>query len=109
MAYDEELAERIRERLDTEEGISERRMFGGLAFCVDGRMAVAVSGRGALMVRLPDDEVDAALDRPHVEPMVMRDRPVRGWVLVLPEGLEGSSLASWVEKGLGHARGLEPS
>ena len=109
MAHDEELAERIRAQIGTEHGVSERRMFGGLAFCVDGRMAVAVSGRGGLMVRLPDDEVESALERVHVEPVVMRDRPVRGWVLVLPDGLEGAALEEWVDRGMEHARTLDPS
>ena len=79
MAYDEELAERIRERLAGEEGIVEKRMFGGLAFLIDGNMSVAASGQGGLMVRVDPDETDALLAKPHAAPMVMRGRSMQGW------------------------------
>lgn len=109
MAYDEELAERIRELVGSEYGISERRMFGGLAFCVNGSMAVAVTSRGGLMVRLPADEVEQALEQPNVEPMVMKDKPVKGWIRVVPAGCEGPALEEWVDRGMEHARTLDPS
>ncbi len=71
MAYDEDLANRIRELLGGEKGVEEKRMFGGLAFLINGNMSVAASGRGGLMVRVPPDETDKLLNREHVEPMVM--------------------------------------
>ena len=74
MAYDEDLADRIRELLGAEKGVEEKRMFGGLAFLINGNMAVAASGRGGLMVRVPPIETDKLLAREHVEPMVMAGR-----------------------------------
>lgn len=104
MAHDEELAERVRDLVGMEYGVAERRMFGGVAFLAEGSLAVAVSGRGGLMVRVPADETDAVLALPHTDPMVMSGREVRGWVRVRPEGCEGGALADWVERGLETAR-----
>jgi TfoX N-terminal domain len=70
MAYDEDLANRIRELLGPEKGIEEKRMFGGLAFLINGNMSVAVSGQGGLMVRVPPDDTDKLLARAHVSPML---------------------------------------
>ena len=88
MAYDEDLAERIRELIAAERGVDEKRMFGGLAFLINGNMSVAVSGRGGLMVRVPPDETDKLLARDHVEPMVMAGRETRGWLRVAADGLK---------------------
>ena len=109
MAYDETLAERVRARLDPEKAVTEKAMFGGLAFMLDGNMAVCVSGRGGLMVRVGPTEAESALAEPHVQPMDMGGRPMSGWVRVDPEGLENDAqLASWVDRGAAFARSLPP-
>ncbi len=106
MAYDRDLADRVRELLS---GADERRMFGGLAFLVNGNMAVCVSGQGGLMVRVPAEETARLLGREHVEPMVMSGREVRGWVRVSTAGVsDGRALRAWVNRGVGHARSLPP-
>jgi TfoX/Sxy family transcriptional regulator of competence genes len=74
VAYDTELVERIRELLAHERGVDEKRMFGGLAFLINGHMAVAASREGGLLVRVPPQETDKLLDRAHVSPMVMAGR-----------------------------------
>jgi len=109
MAYDEDLANRIRELLARQAGIREKAMFGGLAFLLDGHMAVAVSSKGRLMVRVPPDETEKLLGRAHVSPMVMAGRETRGWLLVAAEGVKTMrQLARWVTKGTGYARSLPP-
>ncbi|SEH78403.1 Transcriptional regulator of competence genes, TfoX/Sxy family [Mycolicibacterium rutilum] len=109
MAYDEDLAHRIRELLTGQRGVDEKRMFGGLAFLVDGHMAVAVSGRGGLMVRVPPAEAATLLARPHVEPMTMAGREMRGWLLVGVDGLRTKrQLQPWVARGVDFARSLPP-
>ncbi|OBJ09535.1 TfoX/Sxy family protein [Mycobacterium sp. 1465703.0] len=109
MAYDEDLANRIRELLGAERGIEEKRMFGGLAFLINGNMSVAVSGQGGLLVRVPSDDVDALLQRAHVFPMVMGGRDVRGWLRVDAAGVQTKrQLQSWVTRGVGYARSLPP-
>ena len=107
MAYDEDLADRIRELTSDDPDVRERRMFGGLAFLVAGHMAVAASGRGGLMVRVDPEAAEALLARPHVHPLEMRGRPVEGWVLVDAEGVRAADgLRSWVERGVAYARSL---
>lgn len=109
MAHDEDLAVRIRALLDDEPGVEERRMFGGLAFLVDGHIAVAASGRGGLMARVDPAEADGLLDRPHCEPFEMRGRPIEGWIRVAAAGVEtDDALRPWVARGLGIARSLPP-
>ena len=109
MAYDEDLADRIRELIAPERGVDEKRMFGGLAFLINGNMSVAVSGRGGLMVRVPPDETDKLLTRDHVEPMVMAGRETRGWLRVAADGLKTKrQLQSWVTRGVDYAKGLKP-
>ena len=108
MAYDEDLANRIRE-LTAGERIDEKRMFGGLAFLVNGHMAVAASGRGGLMVRVPPAETAKLLERQHVEPMVMAGRETRGWLRVAADGVTTKrQLQSWVTRGVEYAKGLPP-
>lgn len=108
MAYDDVLANRIRELL-AHETVTEKRMFGGLAFLVGGHMAVAVSGRGGLMVRVPPDDTEALLAREHVEPMIMAGRETRGWLRVSDEGVATKRrLESWVTRGVAYAKGLPP-
>jgi len=108
MAYDEELAHRIRGLLaDEQPAVTEKRMFGGLAFLVGGHMAVAASSRGGLMVRVDPAETDALTARPHAGPFEMRGRPVDGWVRVDLEGVRTKrQLESWVRRGVASARAL---
>ncbi len=107
MAYDEDLANRIRELLGAERGIEEKRMFGGLAFLINGNMSVAVSGQGGLLVRVPPDDTDKLLGRDHTEPMVMAGREARGWLRVAADGVKTKrQLARWVTRGVGYARTL---
>jgi TfoX/Sxy family transcriptional regulator of competence genes len=109
MAYDEELADRIRELIAAERGVEEKRMFGGLAFLINGNMSVAASGRGGLMVRVPPDETEKLLGRDHVEPMVMGGREMRGWLRIAADGLNTKrQLQSWVTRGVGYAKNLKP-
>lgn len=109
MAYDEDLADRIRELLSGEKGLEEKRMFGGLAFLINGNMAVAASGQGGLLVRMARDDTDKLLDGKHVSPMVMAGREARGWLLVTIDGVKTKrQLQTWVSRGAGYARTLKP-
>jgi TfoX/Sxy family transcriptional regulator of competence genes len=109
MAYDEHLADRIRELIAAERGVEEKRMFGGLAFLINGNMSVAVSGRGGLMVRVAPEETEKLLARDHVEPMVMAGRETRGWLRVSPDGVKTKrQLQSWVSRGADFAKSLPP-
>ncbi|MEE6177406.1 TfoX/Sxy family protein [Mycobacterium sp. 050134] len=109
MAYDEDLANGIRELLGAERGVEEKRMFGGLAFLIDGHMSVAVSGQGGLLVRVPPEDTEALLRRDHVAPMVMAGRETRGWIRVSVGGLRTRrQLQGWVTRGVGYARSLPP-
>ena len=109
MAYDEDLANRVREQLADQEGVAEKQMFGGLAFLLDGNMAVGLSRGGELMVRLGPDGTDEALERPHTRLFDMSGRPMRGWVLVATEGLRTTrQLSAWVRRGVAFARTLPP-
>jgi hypothetical protein len=108
MAYDHELAGRVREQLAAEPAVVEKAMFGGLAFLLEGNMAVGLSGE-ELMVRVGPDASDAALARPHTRPFDMTGRPMKGWILVAPEGVaEDADLAAWVARGVEFARSLPP-
>lgn len=107
MAYDEELAERIRALVNEHDNADERRMFGGLAFMVDGNMAVCAGGRGGMMVRVAADDLESFLAREHVEPMVMGGRPSRTWLVVTRDGLRTKrQLRTWVARGVATARSL---
>ena len=109
MAYDEVLANRVRELTSGERGVDEKRMFGGLAFLVNGHLAVAASGKGGLMVRVPPGETDTLLAREHVEPMVMAGRETRGWLRVSDDGVKSKrQLKSWVDRGVAYAKSLPP-
>ncbi|OBF61668.1 RNA methyltransferase [Mycobacterium sp. 852002-51971_SCH5477799-a] len=109
MAYDEDLANRIRELLGPEPGVEEKRMFGGLAFLINGNMSVAASGQGGLLVRVPPEDTDKLADRVHVSPMVMAGREARGWLRVDAAGVQTTrQLRSWVNRGVGYARSLPP-
>jgi TfoX/Sxy family transcriptional regulator of competence genes len=107
MAYDDELADRIRELIAGEAGVTEKRMFGGLAFLIGGNMSVAASGQGGLMVRVDPDDTDALLDKPHAQPFVMRGREMKGWLRVDDEGVRTEhQLEPWVKRGVAYARSL---
>jgi TfoX/Sxy family transcriptional regulator of competence genes len=109
MAYDEDLANRIREILAGTANVDEKSMFGGLAFLVNGNMAVAASREGGLMVRVPAQDMAALLARDHVEPMVMAGRQTRGWLRVRPDGVRTKrQLLPWVTRGTDYASGLPP-
>jgi hypothetical protein len=107
MAYDRELAHRIREVVQQEPGLSERPMFGGLAFMIDGNLAVSAGGRGGLMLRVDPADTQHLVAQPHVSRMVMRGREMNGWLRVEPAGLESDQdLARWVGVGVSYARSL---
>ena len=109
MVYDEELAHRLRELLSGENGITEKAMFGGLAFLVHGNMAVSASRNGGLLVRIDPADSEAALARPHVALMEMGGRTMAGWITVLPEGLKTKrQLAQWVKRALTFVKTLPP-
>ncbi|MDI9888836.1 TfoX/Sxy family protein [Streptomyces sp. HNM0645] len=108
MAFDEGLAERIRARLGPDPGITEKRMFGGLAFLYEGNMAVGVIG-DELMVRVGPDATEAALARPGTRPFDFTGRPMRGWVVVAASALsEDEALADWIGQGHDFAASLPP-
>ncbi len=108
MAYDEKLASRVRDLLEGEPGLAEKKMFGGLAFLLDGNMAVCVSG-DALMVRLPTDQVEDALAEPGARPSDMGGRPMKGWLLVDPPGhAKVKDLRRWVDRCTAYARTFPP-
>ena len=106
---DDDLAERIRALVASEDGVREQRMFGGLAFLIGGHMAVAASGQGGLMVRVDPDEGEELLALPHAAPMEMRGRELAGWLRVAAEGLpDRRTLEPWVRRGVAYARTLPP-
>jgi TfoX/Sxy family transcriptional regulator of competence genes len=107
MAYDEDLADRVRDVLETEDGVTERKMFGGLAFMVRGHMACGIVGED-LMLRLGADAAEQALARPQVRPMDFTGRPMTGMVFVAPEGLRGAALGRWTAKALAFTGTLPP-
>ena len=107
MAYDETLASRVRDLLAGDPGLSERKMFGGLAFMLDGNMCCGIVG-DRLMLRLGADLAEQALERAHVHPMDFTGKPMTGMVYVAPEGLRGRALRTWVEEAARFARTLPP-
>jgi TfoX/Sxy family transcriptional regulator of competence genes len=109
VAYDEDLANRIRELLAGEKGVTEMKMFGGLAFLVNGNMSVGASGQGGLMLRVEPDETDTLAERPHAKHFEMRGRAMQGWLRVDSEGLRTKrQLEPWVKRGVAYARSLPP-
>jgi TfoX N-terminal domain len=109
MAYDEDLANRVREELSGLRGVVEKKMFGGLAFLIAGHMAVCVSGQGGLMVRVPPEDTEKLLGRDHVSPMVMAGRETRGWLRVGDSGVKTKrQLQGWVTRGTAYAQSLPP-
>jgi TfoX N-terminal domain len=109
VAYDGELADRIRELLGVEHGLTEKRMFGGLAFMVNGNMAVSASGQGGLLLRVNPTETDKLVQRKDASRFVMRGREMDGWLRVAPDGVRTTrQLRKWVEIGVAYARVLPP-
>jgi hypothetical protein len=106
MAYDEDLANRVREQFALEGACDEKRMFGGLAFLLAGNMALALAPDG-LMVRVGRDRLDEALESPHAQQCAMGGRPMKDWVLVSPGGVESDDeLRAWIARGTAFARSL---
>ena len=107
MAYDEELAERVREIVQGEPGLTEKRMFGGLAFLINGNMAVSASSQGGLLLRVDPAETAALTGKPGASRFVMRGREMDGWLRIDGDGLTtGDGLESWVSIGVRYARSL---
>jgi len=107
VAYDEELAGRIRALVEREPGLTERKMFGGLAFLIGGNMAAAASGQGGLLVRVDPESSDQLVATTSARPMEMRGRQMRGWLRVDSADVSGDvELASWIERGTSYARSL---
>ena len=107
MAYDEALADRIRELIGSEPGLTEMKMFGGLAFLIGGNMAVAASGQGGVLVRVDPTQSEALVATGNAHPMEMRGRPMQGWLQVGPDNVRTKSqLAKWVGLGVTYARSL---
>ncbi|MFL5925748.1 MAG: TfoX/Sxy family protein [Gaiellaceae bacterium] len=109
MAYDEKLADRIRELVAGERGVTEKKMFGGLAFLVGGNMAISASGQGGILVRVDPAESDALIARSNAYVAVMRGREMPGWLRVDAEHVRTKrDLARWVDRGVAFARSLPP-
>jgi hypothetical protein len=109
VAYDEQLAERVRALLGGRAGLTEQKMFGGLAFLIGGNMAIAASGEGGILVRVdPDDSAELVATTP-AEPMEMRGRQMAGWLRVdTADVADDAALAEWVERGATYAGSLPP-
>jgi TfoX/Sxy family transcriptional regulator of competence genes len=109
VVYDEALASRIRELLADEPAVTEKKMFGGLAFLVGGNMAIAASGQGGVLVRVDPEQSDDLASTTPAEVAVMRDRPMPGWLRVGAADVRSrAELAKWVELGSSYARTLPP-
>ena len=107
MAYDEDLADRIRELVVDEPALSEKKMFGGLAFLIGGNMAVAASGQGGILVHVDPEEGARLIAKTVARPMEMRGKEMRGWLRVDADDVKTKrALAPWVERGVGYARSL---
>jgi TfoX/Sxy family transcriptional regulator of competence genes len=107
MAFDEELANRVREQVQGEQGLTEKRMFGGLAFLINGNMAVSASSQGGLLLRVDPAQTDALISEPHARRFVMRGREMDGWLRIDADALEtADDLECWVSRGVAYARSL---
>ena len=107
MAYDEELAARVRDEVAAEAGITEKRMFGGLAFLVRGNLAVSASSSGGLLLRVDPAETASLVREPHVCRFVMRGREMDGWLHLETAAVEtDEDLSRWVTRGVAYARTL---
>jgi TfoX/Sxy family transcriptional regulator of competence genes len=107
VAYDEDLAERVRKLIGDDPSLTEKKMFGGLAFLIGGNMSVGVSGQGGLLVRVDPQESDELVASTSAYPMEMRGRQMAGWLRVDSDDVDDDGeLASWVERGTAYARSL---
>jgi hypothetical protein len=107
VAYDEDLADRIRELIGSEPDLTEKKMFGGLAFLIGGNMAVGASGQGGILVRVDPEQSDRLVATTNARLMEMRGRQMQGWLRVDPEDLRSKrQLAKWVELGRAYAHSL---
>ena len=109
MAYDSDLANRIRQVVHGERGLTEKRMFGGLAFFINGNMAVSASSKGGLLLRVDPAQTQSLVGEPHVQRFEMRGREMDGWLRVDAEALEtDDALRAWVSHGVAYAQSLAP-
>ncbi len=109
VAYDEDLANRLRELLADERGVTEKKMFGGLAFLINGNMSVSASGQGGLLLRVEPAETEKLVKDAHAERFEMRGRQMDGWLRIAPEGLKTRrELQRWASRGVQYARSLPP-
>ena len=109
MAYDEDLADRIREVVQGESGLTEQRMFGGLAFMINGNMAVSASGQGGLLLRVDPVQTDDLVSPPQVRRFQMRGREMDGWLHIEPPAVRADAdFRRWVSTGVSYARSLPP-
>ena len=109
MAYDNDLANRIRQVVQGERGLTEKRMFGGLAFLISGNMAVSASSKGGLLLRVDPAQTPSLVREPHVRRFEMRGREMDGWLRVEAEALEtDDALRAWVSHGVAYAQSLAP-
>jgi TfoX/Sxy family transcriptional regulator of competence genes len=107
VAYDEDLANRIRELIATEPGLTEKKMFGGLAFLINGNMSVSASGQGGLFLRVDPADNDALIAKPHASQAVMRGREMEGWLRVDADGVKTKrQLEPWVKRAVAYAKSL---
>jgi TfoX/Sxy family transcriptional regulator of competence genes len=107
MPYDEDLANRLRELVSAQPGVTEKKMFGGLAFLINGNMSVSASSQGGLLLRVDPEETDELRKQPHASAFEMRGRAMDGWLRVDPEGLRTKQqLARWVARGVAYAQSL---
>ena len=109
MAYDQELADRVREHVEQEKGLTEKRMFGGLAFLINGNMAVSASSKGGLLLRVDPADTERLLGEPRARPFEMRGREMNGWLHVEADAsVPDVELARWIRIGVTYARSLPP-
>jgi TfoX/Sxy family transcriptional regulator of competence genes len=109
MTFDEALSDRVRDLVHAERAVTEKRMFGGLAFLINGNMAVSASGQGGLLLRVDPAESEELASRPHAQVAVMRGREMAGWLRVDADGVRTRpQLESWVARGVAYARSLPP-
>ncbi|MBA3905842.1 MAG: TfoX/Sxy family protein [Pseudonocardiales bacterium] len=106
MAYDEDIANRIREVVSGEAGVTEKRMFGGLAFLINGNMSVSASGRGGILLRVDPAETEALIAAPHAERAVMGGRSMDGWLRVDIAAVPDDEVDDWIARGVTYARSL---
>jgi hypothetical protein len=106
MAYDEELADRIRGHVEQEQGLTEKKMFGGLAFLINGHMAAAAGSRGGVLLRCDPADTESLLLEPNASPFEMRGRELVGWLDLDANGLTEDELDRWIQRGVTYARSL---